>query len=88
VRNVQRYLAYVRDEARTRFEAGMDDVAAADGIDLSDFRDWATRSRSPVNVAMAAGIWRWRCRSRCFPGVSVLPRTRTNRPALTAAAKR
>ena len=34
VRDVQRYLTYVRDEARQRFDAGMDETAAADDIDL------------------------------------------------------
>lgn len=50
VRDVQRYLAYVRDEARTRFDAGMDPDAAADDIDLSDFRDWGDAERIAVNV--------------------------------------
>ena len=51
VRDVQRYLRYVRDEARARFDAGMDDVAAADDIDLADFRDWGDPERIAVNVA-------------------------------------
>jgi glyoxylase-like metal-dependent hydrolase (beta-lactamase superfamily II) len=51
VRDVQRYLRYVRDEARARFEAGMDDEAAADDIDISDFRDWGDPERIAVNVA-------------------------------------
>ncbi len=51
VRDVARYLAYVRDEARERFDAGMDDVAAADDIDLADFRDWGDAERIAVNVA-------------------------------------
>ena len=50
VRDVQRYLAYVRDEARKRFDAGMDEVAAADDIDLSDFSDWGDKERIAVNV--------------------------------------
>jgi cyclase len=50
VRDVARYLSYVRDEARARFDAGMDDVAAADDIDLSDFRDWGDPERIAVNV--------------------------------------
>jgi glyoxylase-like metal-dependent hydrolase (beta-lactamase superfamily II) len=51
VRDVQRYLSYVRDEARARFDSGMDDVTAADDIDISDFRDWGDPERIAVNVA-------------------------------------
>ena len=51
VRDVQRYLTYVRDEATQRFEAGMDETAAADDIDISDFRDWSDPERIAVNVA-------------------------------------
>ncbi len=51
VRDVQRYLKYVRDEATQRFEAGMDETEAADDIDISDFRDWGDPERIAVNVA-------------------------------------
>jgi glyoxylase-like metal-dependent hydrolase (beta-lactamase superfamily II) len=51
VRDVQRYLTYVRDEAKTRFDAGMDEDAAAEDIDLSDFRDWGDAERIAANVA-------------------------------------
>jgi cyclase len=51
VRDVQRYLTYVRDEARKRFDAGMDDAAAADDIDIGDFRDWGDPERIAANVA-------------------------------------
>jgi cyclase len=51
VRDVQRYLSYVREEASRRFEAGMDAESAADDIDLSDFRDWGDPERIAVNVA-------------------------------------
>jgi len=51
VRDVQRYLRYVRDEAAKRFEAGMDETAAADDIDISDFRDWGDPERIATNVA-------------------------------------
>ncbi len=51
VRDVQRYLTYVRDEATARFEAGMDETAAADDIDISDFRDWGDPERIATNVA-------------------------------------
>jgi cyclase len=51
VRDVQRYLTYVRDEAKTRFEAGLNDEAAADDIDIADFRDWGDPERIAANVA-------------------------------------
>jgi len=51
VRDVQRYLSYVRDEAGKRFDAGMDETAAADDIDIRDFRDWGDPERIAVNVA-------------------------------------
>lgn len=51
VRDVQRYLMFVRDEAAKRFEAGMDETAAADDIDISDFGDWGDPERIAVNVA-------------------------------------
>jgi cyclase len=51
VRDVQRYLTYIRDEARSRFDAGMDEDAAADDIDISDFRDWGEPERIAANVA-------------------------------------
>jgi cyclase len=51
VRDVERYLTYVRDEARRRFETGMDAEAAADDIDISAFADWGDPERIAVNVA-------------------------------------
>jgi cyclase len=51
VRDVQRYLTYIRDEATKRFEAGMDETAAADDIDIGDYRDWGDRERIAANVA-------------------------------------
>jgi glyoxylase-like metal-dependent hydrolase (beta-lactamase superfamily II) len=51
VRDVQRYLIYVRDEARRRFDAGMNDEAAAADIDIADFRDWGDPERLAANVA-------------------------------------
>jgi glyoxylase-like metal-dependent hydrolase (beta-lactamase superfamily II) len=51
VRDVQRYLTYVRDQARARFDAGMDAETAADDIDIADFRDWGDPERIAVNVA-------------------------------------
>jgi cyclase len=52
VRDVQRYLTYIRDEARSRFDSGMDPEQAADDIDISAFRDWGDPERIVVNVAM------------------------------------
>ncbi len=51
IRDVQRYLTYVRDEAKARFDAGMDEEAAAEDIDISAFRDWGDPERIVVNVA-------------------------------------
>jgi cyclase len=51
VRDVQRYLTYIESEAKQRFDAGMDDEAAADDIDLADFRDWGDPERIAANVA-------------------------------------
>jgi cyclase len=51
VKDVQRYLRYVESEAKQRFDAGMDDEAAADDIDLADFRDWGDAERIAANVA-------------------------------------
>jgi glyoxylase-like metal-dependent hydrolase (beta-lactamase superfamily II) len=51
VKDVQRYLTYIKHEARERFDAGMDEEAAADDIDLADFRDWGDPERIAANVA-------------------------------------
>jgi cyclase len=53
VRDVKRYLTYVRDEARKRFDAGVDAAQAADDIDLGDFADWGDPERIAVNVETA-----------------------------------
>ena len=50
VQDVKRYLAYVRDEAKNRFDAGMDAEQAADDIELSDFAGWGDPERIAVNV--------------------------------------
>ena len=51
VRDVQRYLTYIESEAKQRFDAGMDEDAAADDIDISDFREWGDPERIAANVA-------------------------------------
>jgi glyoxylase-like metal-dependent hydrolase (beta-lactamase superfamily II) len=53
VRDVRRYLTFIRDAARERFEAGMDAAAAADDIDISDFADWGDPERIAANVVAA-----------------------------------
>jgi len=53
VRDVRRYLAYIADEARQRFEAGMDAAQAADDIDIADFADWGDPERIAANVVAA-----------------------------------
>ena len=53
LRDLRRYLVYVRGEARRRFDAGMDETAAADDIDLSDFADWGETERIVANVMAA-----------------------------------
>jgi cyclase len=53
VRDVQRYLRFVRDAARERFDAGMDASAAAQDIDISDFADWGDAERIAANVVAA-----------------------------------
>lgn len=49
-REVKRYLEYVRDEARRRFDAHMDPDEAADDIDLAPFEGWSDPERIVVNV--------------------------------------
>lgn len=53
LRDLRRYLVYVREEARQRFDAGMDEAQAADDIDLSDFADWGETERIVANVIAA-----------------------------------
>ena len=53
VRDVRRYLSYIQEESRQRFEAGMDAVTAADDIDISDFADWGDPERIVANVRAA-----------------------------------
>lgn len=53
LRDELRYLTYVREQARERFDAGMDETQAADDIDLSDFADWGETERIVANVSAA-----------------------------------
>jgi glyoxylase-like metal-dependent hydrolase (beta-lactamase superfamily II) len=50
VRGVKRYLEYVRDEARKRFDAGLSAADAARDIALGDFSSWLDAERIAVNV--------------------------------------
>jgi cyclase len=49
-RALKRYLEYVRDESRKRFDAGMDYEEAARDIALDAFADWTDPERIVVNV--------------------------------------
>ena len=49
-RRVREYLAYVRDEARRRFDAGMNAADAARDIALGDYSAWGDAERIVVNV--------------------------------------
>ena len=53
LRDLRRYLVYVRQEARKRFDAGMDETQAADDIELSAFADWGETERIVANVIAA-----------------------------------
>lgn len=50
VRRVREYLAYVSEQARGRYDAGMSAYEAAKDIDLRDFEGWKDRERIVVNV--------------------------------------
>ena len=50
VRRVRSYLEYIRDEARIRFNAGLDAFEAARDIDLGPFAGWLDSERIAVNV--------------------------------------
>ncbi len=47
---VKGYLEYVRDEARKRYDAGMDSFEAAKDIALGDYESWGDAERIVVNV--------------------------------------
>ncbi|APR84919.1 Fumarylacetoacetase [Minicystis rosea] len=51
VREMMRYLAYVRDEAKKRYDAGMPVFDAAADIALTDWSSWGDAERIVVNVA-------------------------------------
>jgi len=47
---VKGYLVYIRDEARKRYDAGMDSFEAAKDIALHDYASWGDAERIVVNV--------------------------------------
>lgn len=51
VRAVRDYLAYIRDEAKKRFDAGLSSFEAAIDISLGDYDSWGDAERIAVNVA-------------------------------------
>ena len=53
LRDELRYLTYVREESRKRFDAGMTEEQAADDIELDDFADWGETERIVANVSGA-----------------------------------
>tara|TARA_R110001599_G_scaffold353231_1_gene590989 strand:+ start:66672 stop:67658 length:987 start_codon:yes stop_codon:yes gene_type:complete len=50
VARVREYLEYVRDQARSRYDAGMGALEAARDIELSEYAAWADPERIAVNV--------------------------------------
>jgi glyoxylase-like metal-dependent hydrolase (beta-lactamase superfamily II) len=50
VRGVRSYLAFVRDEARIRFDAGLSAADAARDIALGDYASWGDSERIAINV--------------------------------------
>jgi len=50
VARVRQYLEYVRDQARQRFDAGMNAFEAAKDIELSEYSAWSDPERIAVNV--------------------------------------
>lgn len=47
---VRAYLEYIRDEARKRYDAGLDAFEAAQDIGLGDFESWGDAERIAINV--------------------------------------
>jgi cyclase len=50
VARVREYLEYVRDEAHTRYDAGMTAIEAARDIELKEYSAWSDSERIAVNV--------------------------------------
>lgn len=52
IRAVQQYLCYIRDEARKRYDAGMQVLEACRDISFADYDSWGDGERIAVNVAV------------------------------------
>lgn len=50
VASVRHYLQYVRDQARARYDAGLDAFEAAKDIELAEYSAWSDPERIAVNV--------------------------------------
>ena len=50
VKAVQEYLIYINDEAKVRYESGMDVIEACKDIDLKPFSSWGDSERIAVNI--------------------------------------
>lgn len=50
VMKVRKYLQYVRDQARARYDAGLDAFEAARDIELREYSAWSDPERIAVNV--------------------------------------
>ncbi|MDE0931335.1 MAG: MBL fold metallo-hydrolase, partial [Halioglobus sp.] len=50
VAKVRRYLQYVHDQARIRYDAGMSAFEAAKDIELTEYSAWSDPERIAVNV--------------------------------------
>ena len=57
VRNMKGYFEHLRDEARARFEAGMDWRAAARDIPINDYAHWTDPERVVANVYSLYKQW-------------------------------
>jgi glyoxylase-like metal-dependent hydrolase (beta-lactamase superfamily II) len=51
VRRVKKYLGYIREEAKKRYDAGLGAFEAARSIALDDFAGWGDAERIAVNTA-------------------------------------
>jgi hypothetical protein len=51
VARLRTYLAYIRDEAKKRFDSGMGALEAARSIALDDYSNWGDSERIAVNTA-------------------------------------
>ncbi len=57
VRNMAAYFEYVRDEARLRWDAGLDFEEAARDINMTEYRGWTDPERIVANVFSLYKQW-------------------------------